>query len=116
MNQDKHRADDFSQRVRTAMKNKTKKGAGIRGGRGGLSVDVLGKQHVRVATSNVRTLAIKGANGYGRDYSVLYEAARLDISVVGLQETRRAGQTEFAAAGFRVFYCGSEAGGHHGVG
>ena len=41
---------------------------------------------VRVATYNVRTLAVKGANMYGRDYSVLYEAARLDISVVGLQE------------------------------
>ena len=71
---------------------------------------------VRVATYNVRTLAVKGANGYGRDFSVLYEAAILDISVVGLQETRRAGRTEFAAAGFRVFCCGSEAGGHHGVG
>ena len=71
---------------------------------------------VRVATYNVRTLAVKGANGYGRDFSVLYEAARLDISVVGLQETRRAGRTEFAAAGFRVFCCGSEEGGHHGVG
>ena len=46
---------------------------------------------VRVATYNVRTLAVKGAIGYGRDFSVLYEAARLDISVVGLQETRRAG-------------------------
>ena len=48
----------------------------------------------------MRTLAVKGANGYGRDFSVLYEAARLDISVEGLQETRRAGRTEFAAAGF----------------
>ena len=68
----------------------------------------------------MRTLAVKGANGYERDFSVLYEAARLDISVVGLQETlstRRARRrTEFAAAGLRVFCCGSEAGGHHGVG
>ena len=71
---------------------------------------------VRVSTYNVRTLAVKGANGYGRDFSVLYEAARLNISVVGLQETRRAGRTEFAAAGFRVFCCGSEVDGHHGVG
>ena len=55
---------------------------------------------VRVVTYNVRSLVVKGANGYGRDFSVLYEAARLDISVVGLQETRRAGRTEFAAAGF----------------
>ena len=36
--------------------------------------------------------------------------------MVGLQETKRAGRTEFAAAGFRVFRCGSEAGEHHGVG
>ena len=71
---------------------------------------------VRVATYNVRTLAVKGANGYGRDYSVLYKAARLDISVVGLQETKMAGRTEYAAAGSRVFCCGSKAGGHHGVG
>ena len=70
----------------------------------------------RVAARNVRTLAVKGANGYGRDFSVLYEAARLDISVVGLQETRRAGRTEFAVAGFRVLCCGSEVSGHHGVG
>ena len=112
VNEDKHRADKFSQRVRTAIKQKKKKR-----GRAGLSVGVLGKGRlVRVATYNVRTLAVKGANGYGRDFSVLYEAARLDISVVGLQETRRAGRTEFAAAGFRVFCCGSEAGGHHGVG
>ena len=65
---------------------------------------------VRVATYNVRTLAVKRANGYGQDFSVLYEAARLDISVVGLQETKRAGRTEFEAAGFRVFCCGSEEG------
>ena len=71
---------------------------------------------VRVATYNVRTLPVKGANGYGRYYSVLYKAARLDISVVGLQKTRRDGQTEFEAAGFRVFCCRSEAGGHHGMG
>ena len=71
---------------------------------------------VRVATYDVRTLAIKGANGYGRDFSVLYEASRLDISGVGPQETRRAGRTEFAAVGIRVFLCESEVGGHHGVG
>ena len=45
MNQDKHRADKFSQRVRTAIKQKQKKGVGRRGGGAGLSVGVLGKQH-----------------------------------------------------------------------
>ena len=59
---------------------------------------------------------MKGANGWGRAYSVLHEAARLNISVVGLQETRRAGRTDFTAAGFRVFCCGSESGGQLGVG
>ena len=45
--QDKHRADKFRQRVRTAIKQKLKKGAGRRGGGAGLSVGVLGKQHRR---------------------------------------------------------------------
>ena len=128
MNEDKHRADKFSQRVRTAIKQKQKK-RGRKKRRKGRAKRRRARKAahvartrqkgrlVRVATYNVRTLAVKGANGYGRDFSVLYEAARLDISVVvGLQETRRAGRTEFAAAGFRVFSCGSEAGGHHGVG
>ena len=43
VNQDKHRADKFSQRVRTAIKQK--KGTGRREGGDGLSVGVLGKQH-----------------------------------------------------------------------
>ena len=126
VNQDKHRADKFSQRVRTAIKQKPKKRGRKKRRRGRAKRRRARKaahlartrqkgRLVRVATYNVRTLAVKGANGYGRDFSVLYEAARLDISVVGLQETRRAGRTEFAAAGFRVFCCGSEAGGHHGV-
>lgn len=46
VNQDKHRADKFSQRVRTAIEKKQKKGAGRRGGKAGLSVGVLGKQHM----------------------------------------------------------------------
>ena len=127
VNQDKHRADKFSQRVRTAIKQKQKKRGRKKRRRGRAKRRRARKaahvartrqkgRLVRVATYNVRTLAVKGANGYGRDFSVLHEAARLDISVVGLQETRRAGRTEFAAAGFRVFCCGSEAGGHHGVG
>ena len=126
VNQDKHQADKFSQRVRTAMKQKQKergrkkrrrgRAKGRRARKAAQVARTRQKGLVRVATYNVHTLAVKGANGYGRDFSVLCEAARLDISVVGLQETRRAGRTEFAAAGFRVSCCGSEAGGHHGVG
>ena len=54
---------------------------------------------VRVTTYNARTLAVKRVNGYGRDFSVLYEAARLDISVVGLQETRRADERNLQQQG-----------------
>ena len=114
VNEDKHRADKFSQRVRTAIKQKQEKRGRKKKRRGRAKRRRARKaahvartrqkgRLVRVATYNVRTLAVKGANGYGRDFSVLYEAARLDISVVGLQDTRRAGRTEFAAAGFRVF-------------
>ena len=61
-------------------------------------------------------MAVNGANGYGRAESVLHEAAKQDISVVGLQETRRPARTIFAAAGFQVFCCGTETGGKRGVG
>ena len=46
VNEDKHRADKFSQRVRTAIKKSKKKGAGRRREGAGLSVGVLGKQHM----------------------------------------------------------------------
>ena len=70
---------------------------------------------VKVATYSVKSLSVKGANGYGRDEVVLHEAAAKNISVVGIQETRRPGQTVSTAAGFRVFYSGSTQGGQHGV-
>ncbi|CAB1102654.1 unnamed protein product [Ectocarpus sp. CCAP 1310/34] len=69
-----------------------------------------------VTTWNVRTLAGNGKNGYGRAFNILHEAAKQDISVVKLQEIRRPGQTEFAAAGFRVSCCGTDKRNIHGVG
>ena len=70
---------------------------------------------VKVATYNAISLAVKRANGYGRDEVVLHEAAAKLISVLGIQETRRPGRTVSTAAGFRVFYSGSTQGGQHGV-
>ena len=110
MNQDKHRADKFSQRVRTAIKQKQTKSSSRKRRRGRAKRRRARKEAhvaqarqkgrlVRVATYNVCTPTVKGANGYGRDFSVLCEAARLDISVVGRQETRRAGRTEFEQQG-----------------
>ena len=54
-----------------------------------------------VATYNVRTLAVKGKNGYG-------QARQLGCDFISLQETRRSGKTEFSAAGYRVFCSGQE--------
>ena len=77
VNQDKHRADKFSQRVRTAIEKKKKSGRKKR--RRGRAKRTRARKAarvtrarqkdrlVRVATYNVRTLAAKGANGYGRD-------------------------------------------------
>ena len=70
----------------------------------------------RVAAYNVRAMAVRGANGYGRADSVLHETAKQGISFVDLQEVRRPERTEFAASGFRVFTCGTDKGGTHGVG
>ena len=61
-----------------------------------------------VATYNVRTLAVKGRNGYGHSECVLAKARQLGCDFIGLQETRRAGKTEFSAAGYRVFCSGQE--------
>ena len=51
-----------------------------------------------VATYNVRTLAVIGRNGYGHAECVLAKARQLGCDFVGLQETRRAGKTEFSKA------------------
>ena len=70
---------------------------------------------VKVASYNVRSLSVKGANGYGRDEVVLHEAAAKSIVGLGIQETRRPGRTVSTAAGFRVFYSGSTQRGQQGV-
>ena len=76
-----------------------------------------------VATYNVRTLAVKGKNGYGHDECVLAKGQQVGCDFIGLQETRRAGRTTFHAAGYRVFCRGTETEsdkhgmqGQHGVG
>ena len=42
-----------------------------------------------VAAYNVRTLAVKGKNGYGHGERVLVKGRRLGCNFIGLQETRR---------------------------
>lgn len=59
---------------------------------------------------------MKATNGWGQACGVLYKAANLNISMVALHETRRAGRTNCTAVGFRVSCCGSETDGQPGVG
>ena len=61
-----------------------------------------------VATYTVRTLAVKGNNGYGHDERVLAKGQQLGCDFIGLQETRTSGGTTFLAEGYRIFCSGRE--------
>ena len=56
-----------------------------------------------VTTYNVRTLAVKGKNGYGHNERALAKGRQLGFDFIGLQETQRPGSTTFRAAGYRIF-------------
>ena len=61
---------------------------------------------LNVATWNVRPLFLTGRRGAGHVEVLLQKCKVLGCDVIGLQETRRPGRTEFAAAGYRVFCSG----------
>ena len=76
---------------------------------------------LNVATWNVRSLSLTGRRGAGHaEVLFLQKYKVLGCDIIGLQETRRPGRTEFAAAGYRVFCSGvdgnSSRAGQHGVG
>ena len=125
MEKDKHRANLYSQRVQQAinkkqikrsMRKRKRSRAGPRLTRAArLAWESQKAALLKVATYNVRSLSVKGVNGYGRDEVVLHEAAAKNVAVVGIRETRRPGRAVSTAAGFRVFYSGSVQGGQQGV-
>ena len=75
---------------------------------------------LNIATWNVRSLSLTGRRGAGHAEVLLQECKVLGCDVIGLQETRRPGRTEFATAGYRVFCSGVDGStgraGQHGVG
>ena len=75
---------------------------------------------LNVATWNVRSLSLTGRRGAGHAEVLSQKCKVLGCDVIGLQETRRPGRTEFTAAGYRVFCSGVDGstgrGGQHGVG
>ena len=74
---------------------------------------------LNVATWNVRSLSLTGRRGAGHAEVLLQKCKVLGCNVIALQQTRRLGRTEFAAAGYRVFCSGvdgsSGRAGQHGV-
>ena len=69
-------------------------------------------REIAVATHNVRTMAVDGTHGVGRALDVLSVYDRLGCDIIGLQETRRSGQSAFSQAGYLV-YCSGECGGEN---
>ena len=69
-------------------------------------------REIAVATHNVRTMAVDGTHGVGRALDVLSMYDRLGCDIIGLQETRRSGQSAFNQAGYLV-YCSGECGGEN---
>ena len=62
---------------------------------------------LNVATWNVRPLSLTGRRGAGHAEVLLQKYKVLGCDIIGLQETRRPGRTEFATAGYRVSVAGS---------
>ena len=75
---------------------------------------------LNVATWNVRSLSLTGRRGAGHAEVLLQKCKVLDCDVIGLQEMRMPGRTEFTASGYRVFCSGIDGStgrtGQHGVG
>ena len=75
---------------------------------------------LNVVTWNVRSLSLTGRRGAGHAEVLLQKCKVLGCDVIGLQETRRLGRTEFAEAGYHVFCSGVDGStgraGQHGVG
>ena len=75
---------------------------------------------LNIATWNVRSLSLTRRRGAGHAEVLFQKCKGLHCDVIGLQETRRPGRTEFEAAGYRVFCSGvdgnSSRAGQHGVG
>ena len=75
---------------------------------------------LNVATWNVRSLSLTRRRGAGHAEVLLHKCKVLGCYVIRLQDTRRPGRTEFAAAGYRVFCSGVDGSSgwaeQHGVG
>ena len=72
------------------------------------------RRELVIATHNVRTMAVDGKHGVGRVAEVLDVYQEMGCDIIGLQETRRSGQSALLQAGYLV-YCSGESGGEGGA-
>ena len=56
-------------------------------------------------------MAVDGKHGPGRAVEVLDVYQEMGCDIIGLQETRRSGQSALRRAGYYVVYCSGESGG-----
>ena len=68
------------------------------------------RRELVIATHNVRTMAVDGKHGVGRAAEVLDVYQEMGCDIIGLQKTRRSGQSALLQAGY-VVYCSGESGG-----
>ena len=68
------------------------------------------RRELVIATHNVRTMAVGGKHGVGRSAEVLDVHQDMDCDIIGLQETRRSGQSALLQGGY-VVSCSRESGG-----
>ena len=73
------------------------------------------EEELTIATHNVRTMAVDGKHGVGRAVEVLSKYEERDCDIIGLQETRRSGQSALVETGY-VVNCSGEGGGKKGQG
>ena len=66
------------------------------------------RRELVIATHNVRTMAVDGKHGVGRAAEVLDVCQEMGCDVIGLQETRRSGQSALLQAGYYGVYCSGE--------
>ena len=57
-----------------------------------------------IATHNLQMMAVDGKHGVGRAAEVLDVYQDLGCDIIGLQETRRSGQSDLLQAGYVVYY------------
>ena len=77
------------------------------------------KREITVAAHEVRTMAIDGKHGVKRVAEGLDEYRHAGLDIIGLQETRREGQSQFQQADYVVYCsgaCGVKGGGKNGLG